>query len=230
MARSRSATATPTWSIVSNRSASMAESLMGATLRPSLGWEPRAHRRRARPPWRQTVPSQQSASSVLVAGARTPMGRLQGSLAGFSGADLGAVAIRGALAKAGVAPEQVQYVIMGQVLTGGAGQIPARQAAAKAGIPMTVPALTINKVCLSGIDAIALADQLIRAGEFEIVVAGGMESMTNAPHLMVGQRTGYKYGDVVVKDHMAHDGLSDAWDQCSMGESTERHNGRFEIS
>src|SRR5215213_5249461 len=146
MARSRSATATPTWSIVSNRSASMAESLMGATLRPSLGWEPRAHRRRARPPWRQTVPSQQSASSVLVAGARTPMGRLQGSLAGFSGADLGAVA------KAGVAPEQVQYVIMGQVLTGGAGQIPARQAAAKAGIPMTVPALTINKVCLSGID------------------------------------------------------------------------------
>src|SRR5690606_10000495 len=112
---------------------------------------------------------------------------------------------------------------MGQVLQAGAGQLPARQAAVGAGIPMTVPALTINKVCLSGLNAIALADQLIRAGEHDIVVAGGMESMTNAPHLLVGARTGYKYGDVVVKDHMAYDGLTDVWDGCSMGEATERH-------
>jgi acetyl-CoA C-acetyltransferase len=119
---------------------------------------------------------------------------------------------------------------MGQVLQAGAGQIPARQAAAGAGIPMTTPALTINKVCLSGLDAIALADQLIRAGEFEIVVAGGMESMTNAPHLLTGQRAGYKYGDVTVKDHMALDGLTDAWDCCSMGESTERRGADLGIS
>src|SRR5215216_4708698 len=167
--------------------------------------------------------------SVIVGGARTPMGRLLGSLKDFSAADLGGVAIKGALERAGVAPEQVQYVIMGQVLTAGAGQIPARQAATKAGIPMDVPALTINKVCLSGLDAIALADQLIRAGEFEIVVAGGMESMTNAPHLLMGQRVGYKYGDVVLKDHMAMDGLTDAYDQVSMGESTERHNAKLGI-
>ncbi len=122
--------------------------------------------------------------SVIVAGARTPMGRLLGSLKDLSAADLGGVAIKGALERAGVAPEQVDYVIMGQVLTAGAGQIPARQAAVKAGIPMSVPALTINKVCLSGLDAIALADQLIRAGEFEVVVAGGQESMTQAPHLL----------------------------------------------
>src|SRR5215213_8044440 len=158
------------------------------------------------------------------------MGRLQGSLAGFSGADLGAVAIRGALAKAGVAPEQVQYVIMGQVLTGGAGQIPARQAAAKAGIPMTVPALTINKVCLSGIDAIALADQLIRAGEFDVVVAGGQESMTQAPHLLMNSRSGYKYGDVTVLDHMAYDGLSDTFDQVAMGVLTEQANSRYDLT
>ena len=122
--------------------------------------------------------------TVIVAGARTPMGRMSGSLKSFSGSDLGGVAIKGALEKAGVAADQVDYVIMGQVLTAGEGQIPARQAAAKAGIPMTVPALTVNKVCLSGIDAIALADQLIRAGEFDIVVAGGQESITNAPHLL----------------------------------------------
>src|SRR5918999_3110832 len=168
--------------------------------------------------------------SVIVAGARTPMGRLLGSLKDFSGAQLGAVAIKAALERAGVAPEQVQYVIMGQVLQAGAGQIPARQAAVGAGIPMTTPALTINKVCLSGLDAIALADKLIRAGEFEIVVAGGMESMTNAPHLLVGQRQGYKYGDVLIRDHMALDGLTDTWDACSMGESTERRGGRFGIS
>ncbi len=134
--------------------------------------------------------------TVIVAGARTPMGRMSGSLKGFSGSDLGGFAIKGALEKAGVAPEDVDYVIMGQVLTAGEGQIPARQAATKGGIPMTVPALTINKVCLSGIDAIALADQLIRAGEFDVVVAGGQESMTNAPHLLEKSRDGFKYGDV----------------------------------
>jgi len=129
-----------------------------------------------------------------------------------------------------VVPDQVEYVIMGQVLQAGAGQIPARQAAVAAGIPMSVPALTVNKVCLSGLDAIALADQLIRAGEFDIVVAGGMESMTNAPHLMTGSRQGYKYGDVVVRDHLAVDGLTDAYDGVSMGESTDRHSRRYGIT
>ncbi|WP_320067576.1 acetyl-CoA C-acetyltransferase [Micromonospora sp. RTGN7] len=169
-------------------------------------------------------------ASVIVSGARTPMGRLLGNLKDLPATKLGGVAIKAALERAGVAPEQVQYVIMGQVLQAGAGQIPARQAAVEAGIPMSVPALTINKVCLSGLDAIALADQLIRAGEFDIVVAGGMESMTNAPHLMLGQRAGYKYGDVTIKDHMALDGLTDAWDCCSMGESTERHGARHGIT
>jgi acetyl-CoA C-acetyltransferase len=163
-------------------------------------------------------------TSVIVAGARTPMGRLLGSLSAFSGSDLGGIAIKGALDKAGVAPEQVDYVIMGQVLTAGAGQIPARQAATKAGIPMTVPALTINKVCLSGLDAIALADQLIRAGEFDVVVAGGQESMTNAPHLLEKSRTGYKYGDVTMRDHMAFDGLWDAFTDQAMGALTEAAN------
>jgi acetyl-CoA C-acetyltransferase len=162
--------------------------------------------------------------SVIVAGARTPMGRLLGSLKDFSGADLGAVAIKGALERAGVAPEQVEYVIMGQVLTAGAGQIPARQAAVKAGIPMTVPALTLNKVCLSGLDAIALADQLIRAGEFEVVVAGGQESMTQAPHLLERSREGFKYGDVTMRDHMAYDGLWDAFTDQAMGALTEAAN------
>jgi len=162
--------------------------------------------------------------SVIVAGARTPMGRLLGSLKDFSAVDLGAVAIKAALERSGVAPEQVEYVIMGQVLQAGTGQITARQAAVKAGIPMSTPAVTINKVCLSGLDAIALADQLIRAGEFEIVVAGGMESMTNAPHLLADARKGYKYGSVEVLDAMAYDGLTDAFDHVSMGESTERHN------
>src|SRR3954470_15566461 len=131
--------------------------------------------------------------SVIVNGARTPMGRLLGNLKDLSGVQLGSVAIRAALERSGVAPDRVEYVIMGQVLQAGAGQMPARQAAVGAGIPMTVPALTVNKVCLSGLDAIALADQLIRAGEFDIVVAGGMESMTKAPHLLAGQREGYKY-------------------------------------
>jgi len=162
--------------------------------------------------------------SVIVAGARTPLGRLLGSLKDFSGSDLGGIAIKGALDKAGVRGDQVDYVIMGQVLTAGAGQIPARQAAVKAGIPMTVPALSINKVCLSGIDAIALADQLIRAGEFEIVVAGGQESMTNAPHLLEKSRAGYKYGNVTVRDHMDCDGLWDAFTDQGMGLLTETGN------
>ena len=168
--------------------------------------------------------------SVIVAGARTPMGRLLGSLKGFSGAQLGGVAIKAALERAGVAPDQVDYVIMGQVLTAGAGQIPARQAAAAAGIPMDVPALSINKVCLSGVDAIALADQLIRVGEHDVVVAGGQESMTQAPHLLGKSREGFKYGDVTMLDHMAHDGLFCAFDQVAMGASTEKYNGRYELT
>ena len=162
--------------------------------------------------------------SVIVAGARTPMGRMSGSLKGFSGSDLGGFAIKGALEKAGVKGEDVDYVIMGQVLTAGEGQIPARQAAVKAGIPMSVPALTVNKVCLSGIDAIALADQLIRAGEFDIVVAGGQESMTNAPHLLPKSRDGFKYGDVALKDSMAYDGLHDILTDQAMGSLTESCN------
>jgi acetyl-CoA C-acetyltransferase len=167
------------------------------------------------------------AGNVIVAGARTPMGRLLGSLKGFSAADLGGVAIAGALERSGVSPEQVDYVIMGHVLQAGTGQITARQAATKAGIGMDVPALTINKVCLSGLDAIALADQLIRAGEFEIVVAGGMESMTNAPHLLMGSREGVKYGDWKAIDSLAFDGLTCAFDQCAMGESTESYNSKY---
>ncbi|MCP2166981.1 acetyl-CoA C-acetyltransferase [Goodfellowiella coeruleoviolacea] len=168
--------------------------------------------------------------TVIVAGARTPMGRLLGSLKDFSGAQLGGFAIKGALQRAGISPDQVQYVIMGQVLTAGAGQIPARQAAVAAGIPMDVPALTINKVCLSGLDAIALADQLIRAGEFDIVVAGGQESMTQAPHLLPKSRSGFKYGDTQLVDHMAYDGLFCAFDQVAMGASTEKHNARYGLT
>ncbi|MER6014505.1 acetyl-CoA C-acetyltransferase [Streptomyces bluensis] len=168
-------------------------------------------------------------TSVIVAGARTPMGRLLGSLKSFSGADLGGFAIKAALDRAGIGGDQVQYVIMGQVLQAGAGQIPARQAAVKAGIPMNVPALTINKVCLSGLDAIALADQLIRAGEFDVIVAGGQESMTNAPHLLPKSREGYKYGAVEMLDAMAHDGLTDSFENIAMGESTERHNTKLGI-
>ena len=163
-------------------------------------------------------------SSVIVAGARTPMGRLLGSLKDLSGSDLGAIAIRGALAKAGVGPELVEYVIMGQVLTAGAGQIPARQAAVAAGIPMRVPALTINKVCLSGIAAITSADQLIRAGEFDVVVAGGQESMSRAPHLLTRSREGFKYGDTTMRDHMAYDGLHDIFTDQAMGNLTESKN------
>jgi acetyl-CoA C-acetyltransferase len=162
--------------------------------------------------------------SVILNGARTPMGRLLGNLKDLSGVRLGSVAIGAALERSGVRPDQVEYVIMGQVLQAGAGQMSARQAAVGAGIPMSTPALTVNKVCLSGLDAIALADQLIRAGEFDIVVAGGMESMTNAPHLLTGSRSGHKYGDVTMADHMALDGLTDAYEHRSMGESTDHHN------
>ncbi|GHJ36092.1 acetyl-CoA C-acetyltransferase [Streptomyces sp. TS71-3] len=168
-------------------------------------------------------------TSVIVAGARTPMGRLLGSLTPFSGTDLGGFAIKAALERAGIGADQVQYVIMGQVLQAGAGQIPARQAAVKAGIPMDVPALTVNKVCLSGLDAIALADQLIRAGEFDVVVAGGQESMTNAPHLLPRSRQGVKYGAIEMLDSMAHDGLTDSFENIAMGESTENHNTRLGI-
>ena len=163
-------------------------------------------------------------TSVIVAGARTPVGRLMGSLSGFSGSELGGIAIKAALAKAGVSGDQVQYVIMGQVLTAGAGQIPARQAAVAGGIPMSVPALTVNKVCLSGIDAIALADQLIRAGNFDVVVAGGQESMTRAPHMLEKSRSGFKYGDVTLTDHLAYDGLYDIFTDQTMGVLTDDAN------
>lgn len=168
--------------------------------------------------------------SVIVAGARTPIGRLLGSLKSFSSTDLGGIAIKAALERAGIAPAQVDYVIMGQVLQAGAGQMPARQAAVKGGISMDVPSLLINKVCLSGIDAIALADQLIRAGEFDCIVAGGMESMTNAPHLLLGSREGTKYGDWTMVDSMAYDALTCAFDECGMGESTEKHNARYDLT
>jgi acetyl-CoA C-acetyltransferase len=168
--------------------------------------------------------TQSANSSVIVAGARTPIGRLLGGLKSLSGSDLGGLAIKGALEKAGVSGDQVDYVIMGQVLQAGAGQIPARQAAHKGGIPLNVPALTINKVCLSGINAIALADQLIRAGEHEIIVAGGQESMTQAPHMLLGSREGTKYGDTKLVDHMAADGLWDALTDQAMGGLTEQIN------
>jgi acetyl-CoA C-acetyltransferase len=163
--------------------------------------------------------------SVIVAGARTPIGRLLGGLKDQTAAQLGGVAIAGALDKAGVSGDQVDYVIMGQVIQAGAGQNPARTAAVAGGVPMNVPSITINKVCLSGINAIAMADQLIRAGEVEIVVAGGMESMTQAPHLLPKSREGFKYGDTTLVDSMAYDAL---WDQATsqaMGLLTEERNG-----
>ena len=164
------------------------------------------------------------AGSVIVSGARTPIGRLLGGLKDQSAADLGGVAIRAALEKSGVTADLVEYVIMGQVIQAGTGQITARQAAVHAGIPMTVPAITINKVCLSGINAIALADQLIRAGEHEIIVAGGMESMTQAPHLLPKSREGFKYGDVPLVDSMAYDALYDQFTDQPMGGLTEGCN------
>lgn len=165
-----------------------------------------------------------SETTVIVAGARTPMGRLMGSLKDLTAMELGGVAIKGALQRAGVRPDQVGYVIMGHVLQAGCGQMTARQAAVAAGIPMTVPALTINKVCLSGLAAIAQADQMIRAGDAEIVVAGGMESMTQAPHLLANSRAGYKYGTVPMRDSMDYDGLWDIFTNQGMGNLTESAN------
>src|SRR3954451_13620906 len=162
--------------------------------------------------------------SVIVAGARTPIGRLLGGFKMLSAADLGGVAIKGALEKAGVSGDQVDYLIMGQVILAGAGQNPARTAGVAAGLPLSLPSITINKVCLSGINAIATADQLIRAGEAEIIVAGGMESMTNAPHLLPKSREGFKYGDTALVDSMAYDALYDQSTQQAMGALTEQYN------
>src|SRR5580698_9184507 len=170
------------------------------------------------------------AEAVIVAGARTPIGKLSGALAGFSAMELGGFAIAEALKRAGVSPDQVDYVLMGQVLQAGAGQITARQAAVHAGIPMTVPANTINKVCLSGLHTIYLADQMIRAGEADIVVAGGMESMTQAPYLLPGARAGYRAGDGTLIDSMMYDGLTDSFDHIAMGLSTEQHNEKVGVS
>jgi acetyl-CoA C-acetyltransferase len=163
------------------------------------------------------------AGSVIVAGARTPIGKLSGALGGFAATDLGGFAIKAALERAGVSPDQVDYVFMGQVLQAGTGQITARQAAANAGIPMTVPATTVNKVCLSGLNSIFLADLIIQAGAAEIVVAGGMESMTQAPYLLPGAREGYRLGDKSVVDSMMYDGLFCAFDQVAMGAGTEKY-------
>ena len=163
------------------------------------------------------------ARSVILAGARTPIGKLSGALSGFSAADLGGFAITGALQRAGIPADKVDYVMMGHVLQAGAGQITARQAANNAGIPMNVPATTINKVCLSGINAIYLAHLMVAAGDADIVVAGGMESMTNAPYLLPGARSGYRIGDQSVVDSMMYDGLFCAFDQCAMGAGTEKY-------
>lgn len=161
--------------------------------------------------------------SVILTGARTPIGKLSGAFASMAATDLGGVAIKGALDKAGISGDDVDYVIMGQVIQAGAGQITARQAANNAGIPMSVPATTINKVCLSGLNAIYLADLMIQAGDADIVVAGGMESMTNAPYLMPGARAGYRIGDKSVVDSMMFDGLFCAFDQVAMGAGTEKY-------
>ncbi len=168
--------------------------------------------------------------SVIVAGARTPIGKLSGSLKNFTAMDLGGIAIQGALERAGISGDAVEYVIMGHVIQAGAGQITARQAAVKAGIPMTTPAITINKVCLSGLNAIAMADLYISSGQYDVIVAGGMESMTNAPHLLPGARAGFRYGDAKLIDATAHDALFCAFDQVAMGESTEKYNARLGIS
>jgi acetyl-CoA C-acetyltransferase len=168
--------------------------------------------------------------SVILAGARTPIGKLSGALAGFSAMELGGFAIAAALERAGVSPEDVDYVFMGQVLQAGQGQITARQAATKGGIPMSVPSTTINKVCLSGLNSIYLADLLIAAGEADIVVAGGMESMTKAPYLLPGARAGYRAGDGTLVDSMMYDGLYCQFDHCAMGLGTEQYNREAKIS
>src|SRR3954470_4157117 len=170
------------------------------------------------------------AGSVIIAGARTPIGKLSGALAGFSAAELGGFAIKAALERAGLTPEQIDYVFMGQVLQAGTGQITARQAAVNAGIPMTVPSTTVNKVCLSGLNTIYLADKLIKDGDADIVVAGGMESMTQAPYLLPGARAGYRAGDKTVVDSMMYDGLFCAFDQVAMGAGTEKYAASAGIS
>jgi acetyl-CoA C-acetyltransferase len=162
--------------------------------------------------------------SVIVAGARTPIGRLLGGLSSFSAVELGGIAIAAALERSGIEPTDVDYVIMGQVLTAGTGQLPARQAAVKAGLSMSVPSTTVSKVCLSGIQAVILADQFIRTGDFDVIVAGGMESMSKAPHLLPGSRLGTKYGPITMVDHMAIDGLEDAFTDQAMGLLTEKKN------
>jgi acetyl-CoA C-acetyltransferase len=163
------------------------------------------------------------AGSYLVAGARTPIGKMSGALAGFEAVELGGIAIKAALERAGVAPDQVDYVFMGQVLMANQGQIPARQAAARAGVPLSVPATSVNKVCLSGLNTIYLADQMINACEAEVVVAGGMESMTNAPYLLPGARAGFRYGNTELLDAIVRDGLWCAFEACLMGAGTERY-------
>jgi len=163
------------------------------------------------------------AGSYIVAGARTPIGKMSGALSSFSAADLGGFAIKEALLRAGVAAHEVDHVIMGQVLMAGQGQVPARQAASNAGIPMSVPSVNINKVCLSGINSVYLADQMIQAGEADIVVAGGMESMTNAPYIASGARGGFRYGHTELADAIIKDGLWCAFDACLMGLGTERY-------
>ena len=165
------------------------------------------------------------AGAVIVAGARTPIGKMSGALAALTAADLGGIAIADALARAGVAPDEVDHVVVGQVLMAGQGQVPSRQAAVKAGIPMRVPAVNVNKVCLSGLNAIYQADLMIQAGEAEIVVAGGMESMTNAPYLAQGARGGFRYGNTELEDAIIRDGLWCAFDACLMGLGTERYTG-----
>src|SRR5215218_1871999 len=163
------------------------------------------------------------AGSYIVAGARTPIGKMSGALAAFSAAELGGLAIKEALVRAGVAPDEVEHVLIGQVLMAGQGQVPSRQAAVKAGIPMSVPSVNINKVCLSGLNTIYLADQMIASGEADCVVAGGMESMTNAPYLAPGARGGFRYGNVELADAIIKDGLWCAFDACLMGLGTERY-------
>ena len=168
--------------------------------------------------------------SVIVSAARTPIGKQAGGLAGFSAMDLGGFAIKAALERAGISGDAVDYVIMGQVLQAGQGQITARQAAVKGGIPMSVPAMTLNKVCLSGINALYSADQMIAAGDAEVVVAGGMESMTKAPYLLPGARAGYRMGNAELIDSMIHDGLWCAFDAVHMGSGTEKYNGQYQVS
>ncbi len=168
--------------------------------------------------------------SYIVAGARTPIGKMSGALASFSAADLGGFAIAAALERSGVAPEEVQHVIMGQVLMAGQGQVPSRQAASKAGIPLNVPSVNVNKVCLSGLNSIYLANQMIASGEADIVVAGGMESMTNAPYLADGARAGFRYGNTELRDAIIADGLWCSFDGCLMGLGTDRYAGSEQIS